>query len=82
MRRRVSAAKPACVRFAGWLAGLPAVLRLLALNPTRHSLLPHATPSLLQEERARAAAERRVREQLDPEALARHYLLPKDEQIR
>lgn len=36
----------------------------------------------VQEERLRAAAERRVREQLDPEALARHYLLPKDEQIR
>ncbi|PRW45415.1 transcription elongation factor SPT6 isoform A [Chlorella sorokiniana] len=37
---------------------------------------------LAREERARAAAEKRVREQLDPEALARHYLLPKDEQIR
>ena len=35
-----------------------------------------------QEERQRAAAARRVQEQVDPEAMARHFMLPRDEQIR
>lgn len=42
----------------------------------------HRNSASRQEEKARAAAERRMREQLDPEALAHHYLLPQDEQIR
>ncbi|EFN54675.1 hypothetical protein CHLNCDRAFT_58171 [Chlorella variabilis] len=37
---------------------------------------------LAREERQRAAVARRVQEQLDPEAVARHFLLPRDEQIR
>ncbi|KAL4447813.1 hypothetical protein ABPG75_005032 [Micractinium tetrahymenae] len=37
---------------------------------------------LAREERQRAAAAKRMQEQLDPEAMARHFLLPKDEQIR
>lgn len=37
---------------------------------------------LAREERQRAATAKRMQEQLDPEAMARHFLLPKDEQIR
>ncbi|KAL4442498.1 hypothetical protein ABPG77_005082 [Micractinium sp. CCAP 211/92] len=37
---------------------------------------------LAREERQRAAAAKRLQEQLDPEAMARHFLLPRDEQIR
>ncbi|GAB4816099.1 hypothetical protein N2152v2_003145 [Parachlorella kessleri] len=35
-----------------------------------------------REERRREAAARRMQEQLDPEAMARHYMLPSDEKIR
>lgn len=41
-----------------------------------------APPPTPQEERQRAAAAKRLQEQLDPEAMARHFLLPRDEQIR
>lgn len=37
---------------------------------------------LLQERRRREAAERRLNEQLDPEARARHFMTPRDEEIR
>lgn len=35
-----------------------------------------------REERRRAATARRMQEQLDPEAMARHFMLPTDEKIR
>lgn len=37
---------------------------------------------LLQEERRQQAIEKRMAAQLDPEALARHFMLPRDEEIR
>ncbi|KAI3425064.1 hypothetical protein D9Q98_008441 [Chlorella vulgaris] len=37
---------------------------------------------LAREERQRAAATRRAQAHLDPEAVARHFMLPEDEQIR
>ncbi|PSC69358.1 transcription elongation factor SPT6 [Micractinium conductrix] len=37
---------------------------------------------LAREERQRGAAARRMQQQIDPESMARHFLLPRDEQIR
>lgn len=69
-----AAASAACAR----LCTRPAARSRAVPPPACVALLP-CPP---QEERKAAAAAKRVQEQLDPEALERHFLLPRDEQIR